>query len=346
MNLDQENFKFELLDEIRQIRPLYRQSDTQYTIRCPLCGDSRRDRKKARFGIKIDVNDPTSPVLYNCFNCGEGGLLTPTILKSLDINDMRLLSGMQAFNKKMIKSNKGFAPKGKKLEVTIPEVDETNPDNILKKKYIEDRLGVSLSFEELYQFKTVFRLGDFLMENKIDKLTIHPEKALDIHENYVGFLTVNNETVNARLVFNDRSKGKRYEKYSLFKDQLGRLKFYSIPQVIDIMTRDTITINISEGVFDIYGVYFHVDKEMKANSLYLAACGAGYRTIIEHFIREGFICNVILNIYADIDQDLEIYRALKREYGIWFEAFNVYTNDLEKDFGVRADQIKLVKNKV
>lgn len=346
MNLNQENFKYELLDRIRQIRPIYRESDTQYAIRCPLCGDSRRDRKKTRFYIKIDVNNPDLPVLYNCFNCGEGGLLTPTILKSLDIADMNLLSGMQAFNKKVMKNYKGYAPKSRKLHVKIPKVDETNPDNLLKKKYIEERLGISLSFEELYQFKTVFRLGDFLMQNNINTLTVSGEKAMDIHENYVGFLTVNNETINARLVLSNRSKGKRYEKYSLFKDQMGRLKFYSIPRVIDTMTKDTIYINIAEGVFDIYGVYFHIDKELKPNSLYIAACGSAYRSIIEYFIREGFICNVVLNIYADTDQDLEIYRNLKREYGIWFEEFNVYTNELEKDFGVRADQIKVVKNKV
>lgn len=347
MKLSHEEFKHELLDRILEIRPLRREGNTRYAIRCPICGDSKRDHKKTRFYVKIDLNNDEEPVLYYCFNCNEYGIMTPSILKALDISDMSLLSGLQAYNKRVGKLNKNYRSYSERLNVILSMIDTENPSNILKKKYFEERLGIEVTFEDMLRFKAVFRLGDFLIENGIETVTVHPEKAKDIHENYLGFLTANNETINARQIFEKKSKGRRYEKYSLYKDRIGQLKFYALPKTVDVMTKETITINISEGVFDIFGVYYHIDRDKDiTHSLYIAVCGSGYRSVIEYFIRQAFVCNVIVNIYADDDQSIEIYRKLKREFGAWFEEFNVYTNALYGDFGTTKERIKPIKNKV
>lgn len=345
MKFSHEEFKIELREAlIQNVRPINKVNETQYSIRCPICGDSRTDKHKTRFYIKLDVNNIEEPVMYYCFNCNDAGILTTSILRNMEINDLDLLSGLQSYNKQVSRTNKSYKLSSEKIDIKIPFPDTELESNIMKKKYIENRLGIELSFKELVKLKTIFRLGDLLLENDIQELTVKGDKALDIHENYVGFLTVNNETINARQVL--KSKNRRYEKYPLYKNRMNTLKFYTIPTVVDTLDTGRITINISEGVFDIWGVYFNIHNGGLDNHIYTAVCGSGYKSVIEHFVREGIVGDVDINIYADTDQDLRIYRDLKEDYGIWFNSFNVYTNEIEKDFGVPRDKIRIVKNNI
>ena len=349
MKFSHQDFKMELRDLIKtNIRPYQEVSDTQMTIRCPICGDSKKDKRKMRFYIYFNggLQDDEQPVTYYCFNCNEGGMLSTTILRDMEINDLDILSSLQSFNKSVVRKNKSFKFTSKKVDLKIPYPDTELESNILKKKYIEGRLGIDITFDELNKFKTVFRLGDLLLENDIQELTVRGEKAIDIHENYVGFLTTNNETLKCRQVFSDKSRGLRYEKYSLYKDILQTLKFYTIPTVVDTIEVGKITINLAEGVFDILGIYFNVHNGGLDRNIYTAVCGSGYKSVIKYFISEGIIGDVDINVYADIDQDLRIYKDLKDEYGIWFNSFNVYTNSIGKDFGVPASKINVVKNKI
>lgn len=342
MNFSQEEFKIELRESLMSIRPLHKVNDNQFAIRCPICGDSRKSRTRTRFYIYMNENEP---VTYYCFNCNETGLLSPSVLRNLDIGDLDILSGLKAYNKRMVKGNKKFKPTSEKIELKIPDPDADDDSNIIKRNYIRDRIGVDLSFKELVGMKTVFRLGELLLENKIEELTVSGTKALDIHENYVGFLTTNNETINARQVISKNSKGRRYEKYSLYKNRLDTLRFYTIPTVVDIMDKERITIDIAEGVFDIYGVYYNIHGGGIDNHVYMAVCGSGYKSVLEYIIRQGMI-DTNINIYRDGDQDIELYQHLKKEYGIWFNEFNVYSNTLEKDFGYPKEKINMVKNKI
>lgn len=324
---------------------MHKVNENQFSIRCPICGDSRKDKRKTRFGIKLDVNNNDVPVMYNCFNCNESGVLTPSILRNLDISDMGILSGLQAYNKQISASNKKYVMKSEKVDLTIPYPDVEELSNITKLEYVRDRIGVDVSFEDLHNMKTVFRLGDLLLENDIQELTVSGDKAIDIHENYVGFLTINNETINARQVMSKGSKGRRYEKYSLFKNRLNTLRFYTVPTVVNTMDSGRVTLNIAEGVFDIYGVYYNVHDGGINNHVYIAVCGSGYKSVLEDFIRRGII-NCDINIYRDNDQDVGLYTHLKKEYGIWFNEFNVYSNTIGKDFGVPREKINMVKNKI
>lgn len=335
-------FKENLKDNILNIRPLNKVSSSQFAIRCPLCGDSRKNKSSTHFYIKIDV-DSDLPILFNCFKCNTSGLLNSSILRSLDIYDLRLSGELTAYNKKSARKHKSYGFEDNDFDYKVPVIDPTLESNLLKKAYIEERLGISLSFEKLKELKTIFRLGDFLVSNKIEKMTVPSDKALEIHEKYVGFLTINNETINFRQVL--QSKYKRYEKYAVVKNLTNTRKFYVIPTTVDIMTPEKITINISEGVFDIWGVYFHLDNGGKENSVYTAACGSGFRTVIEYFIKNGFIGNVDINIYSDSDQPIESYRYLK-DYAIWFNTINVFYNERSHDYGVKREFIKVYKKKL
>ena len=42
---------------------------TQFLARCPLCGDSKKSKRKRRFNLKYDGDD----TVFRCFNCNESG---------------------------------------------------------------------------------------------------------------------------------------------------------------------------------------------------------------------------------------------------------------------------------
>lgn len=341
MNFSSEEFKFELRRALMAIRPRHKVDDTQFAIRCPLCGDSKTDKRKTRFYIKIHMEEEM-PIFYYCFNCWEAGIFTPTLLKLLDLDSIEMVSGLRALNKRVSRINKKYNFKIEKVSITIPIPDEEEENILIKKKYMEDRIGRSFSMEELNRLKVVFNLGHLLVHNNITNLSCHPDKALELDEKYVGFLTTNNEMLNMRQVL--PSKLKRYEKYVFERDKINFLKFYTIPTTVDLFTDDTIEINLTEGVFDAWGIYYNLHDGGKKNSIYSAACGADYASLIEYFIKEGFIGNVILNIYKDVDQDVDILKDLKEKYGVWFKKFNVYSNTKGKDFGVPADQIEVIRH--
>lgn len=120
-------------------------SETQVAVRCPFCGDSKNPHN-AHFYIKIDVSNPAMPLLFNCFRavCGMSGIVNPSILRMLDINDLKINSGVVAYNKKASKKmKKQLGIKDNNFNFTVPMPVE-NEQNLRKKRYIEQRLGLSL----------------------------------------------------------------------------------------------------------------------------------------------------------------------------------------------------------
>lgn len=336
------DFKRELLDNILTIHPLNKISHKQFAIRCPLCGDSRKSAKSTHFYILLDVDNDV-PVLYNCFKCNAGGFLTSNILRSLDIYDLAINGALISYNKKMAKKFKDYRIGGKSLKLIRPEVDRTLQSNLIKKKYIEDRLGREFTFEELHTLKVIFSLGDLLVTNKIPNITCSKEKALELNKNYIGFLSVNDEKVIMRQVMN--SKFLRYENYTIDKNIMNVKKFYVIPTKIDIMRPEPIEINIAEGVFDILGIFYNVHDGGHRNAIYVAATGSGLRSVIDYFLRIGIVGNVRLNIFSDAEIDVNKYSYIYKDYGIWLDEINIYYNTLEKDTGVPKDRINLIKKK-
>jgi hypothetical protein len=341
-------FKAELWDLLMtEVRPINPSSDKkQLAIRCPFCGDSRKHANSTHFGIKINVNNEDEPVFFNCFLCSTSGVLTPSILRTLDINNLSLNSSLISFNKKALKgmnTNLGMRNNEFDFKVELAETDDER--NLIKKKYFEERLGVTTTFEELAELKVVFKLGQFLRNNKIEKLTVGKDKAVMLHEDYMGFLTVRGEFINFRQVDNKR-KGKRYEVYKVFNSLDNTRKFYTIPNEIDLLTPEPVTINISEGVFDILGVYYHVNGMKKKNQIYTAVCGAGYVNVIKYFIKMGVFDNVIVNIYSDDDKSPYYYKDLAKELKPWVQEINLFYNERSKDFGVPKHQIRVIRKRI
>lgn len=334
--------KEDILERLKENRSFHRTSLSQYAMRCCLCGDSRKDPSKTRLYFKINTNDE-SPILYMCFNCDSYGILTPDMLRSMDIYDPHINSRLVSFNKestKAIRKKLGCA-NDSKLNVKVP-IPEHNQSNINKLKYVSKRLGIDFTFDELVKLKCVFSLKEFVYLNNISKLTVANQRAITLNNDYVGFLTVNNEFINFRDITNKNKL--RYDKYTIVPDLPDTTKMYIIPTKFDLLTTNEVNVNICEGVFDALGIYYHINNEKSVDNLYIAVCGSGYMNVIKYIVKLGLIGdNVTINIFSDSDRNKYFYNKVFGYASSWFGCINLYYNTLEKDYGVTKDKINLVK---
>lgn len=335
-------FKIKIMNKLLSIDSARLVSDTLINMRCQFCGDSSRDKNKRRLYIKIDVNDGNLPILYYCHNCHAKGVLNPSVLRTFKINDMDLNSSLLSYNSKITNKEKSLYNRYNNFKFNVP-VPKATKNNLLKKRYIENRLGLHISTDELIKFKTIFSLQQFIEENTIDELTVKEYMGKLINTEYVGFLTSNNEFINFRDITNKNKM--RYFKYSIVPNLMNTLKFFTIPSSLDLMSTDVININIAEGVFDILGVYYHVLDQNTNNNIYAAVCGCEYTNVIKHFLKMGIVGNnVFINIFSDSDKAPSFYRYLIKEISPWVATINLFYNSMGKDFGVPKSEINVVKN--
>ena len=332
--------KLELQERLLEYPYAKRAGSKQIVMRCIFCGDSRKHTNSSHMSIKIDITDE-EPILFNCFLCNIGGVLTPSILKEFDIHDLELSSKLLSYNTEVVKKiNKKIGIKDNDIVLRVPKYKEV-PNRVLEKQaYIENRLGITIPIEELYSLKTVFNISDFLLLNNI-KPNAKEDKIRLINDDYVGFMSCRNEFLVCRNTVSNSNK--RYEKYPIFYSLDNTRQFYSIPNNIDLMSPDDTEINVAEGVFDILGIYYHVKGCDKQNKVYAAVCGSGFMNVIKYFINLGiFGNNVTLNIYSDSDKDISYYKYIKKDLGVWFRKTNVFYNLNDHDYGVHKDKIHLI----
>jgi hypothetical protein len=129
--------------------------------------------------------------------------------------------------------------------------------------------------------------------------------------------------------------------YNIFNDDSGK-RFYAPKTKVNIM-EDTVNLVLCEGPFDIIGIkeYFYKDSD---NTIFVSVNGKGYNLIINHFVRLGFL-NMNIFIYSDSDVPIQVYKYLKQGCsGLKYNKCKVIYNCIEKDFGVKLDQIQLKSN--
>lgn len=343
-----QELKVSIREELLDIPTCSPVNDRQLHMRCVFCGDSHKDKSKKRLYIKIDLNNDNEPILYNCFNCGISGIVTPKVLREIgSANNLDINSSLTRFNNKIIKNSPIYKSRNGKLNYKIKPYED-NKLNIIKKGYLEKRLGIKLTFKELEDYKVVLGLKDFLIYNNIETITRDVNTCMNLDKFYIGFLTSFNEFIIMRNI-TKKEDIRRYEVYSIHKTIDNAHRFYTIPTDIDILTTDTIEINIAEGVIDILGIYNHIYNKNKKNKIFIAVCGSGYNSVINHVLNLGIVGdNVILNIYSDIDKDLKFFEKVIRikQYRTWVKEINIFYNEKSKDYGVTKDEISLRKFRI
>ena len=175
-----------------------------------------------------------------------------------------------------------------------------------------------------------------------------------LEKDYVGFLSFG----NSHILFRDITNTHKYPWIKYPIDEMSRKNrvFYGVASLVDVFTRDPITINLSEGVMDAIGIKYHFHYEGN-NVFNLAVCGQNYNSIILHLISIGvFGSNVTLNIFSDNDKEFndnkvigsseKMHRKYLQKYKGLFDTINLYYNIIGKDYGVKKESIELEKIRI
>ncbi len=341
--------KLNLISSIRNATSYYRQvTDVEHLTRCPFCGDSLNPNKGHMY-MHI-VLDDTSPIQYHCARCGEGGYLTPNVLRRFGIESNDLKQLLDQLN-----HHTGRRDRRMIMEKSYAMFDYVLPDRIkypMKLKYIEDRLGISVTEDVISECKIITSIADFLKTNEIDSLTADKSVVTMYEYDYIGFLSYGNSYILLRDV-SGRHKDFSWIKYPITDASRGSKIFYSMSSAIDIETEDPITINIAEGVFDIISIGYNL-KQNKPNTINIANTGKEYSSLISFLVSKGLVgSNVTLNIYSDNDKifnkkenskrrvktELQDYKGDLYPYKFLMNGVYVKYNQVFKDYGTTKDNM-------
>jgi|HigsolmetaAR203D_1030402.scaffolds.fasta_scaffold00719_17 hypothetical protein len=319
---------------------------TEIVSICPFCNGGRK--KERSFYVSIPTKEKPR-FLYKCFraSCRQGqtkGYITPDFLRMLDCNNYEANIYLNSLNKQASKEKK-FSRKLIRNIKNFP-----SPENKLSKaklKYINDRLGLNLTFKDLYKLKIHTDMEELFEYNGI---TIPKNKEYyyrNLSDHGIGFISTYNDYIIIRNV-TGTDKIRRYSIVDIFEDEddIDKFKTYNIPTKIDILSPDPVELIMAEGTFDILSVYFNIEDEKEFNRIYCSVSGSSYEKTINHYIRQYGLLDLIIKIYSDTGIELsyfeKIYKNIKR-YTNSLEMF-VYYNKKYKDFGVSKKEIDIQEN--
>ena len=281
-------------------------------------------------------------MVYQCFraNCKARGIVDQEFLMRLGANNFDTIMALNKYNKSVAKQNgHGFSMKQAKQLVNVVNTRDSK-SNEIKLNYINKRLGLNLSYKDIYKLKINLDFWHLLNFNEV-KIPDKLQKLYKVYGMYgVTFISAYNDYAIVRDITNGKLK-ERYTNVNIFGAYEDVTKIYTIPRKIDLLSPETTVINVSEGAFDILGVYFHLDIDREyTNQIFAAACGAGLVNLIKHLIRQYALTNIKINVFSDNDVDIKNYYNLRSldDYVDNLQ-ISVYYNKIGKDFGVRKDQI-------
>lgn len=348
MNSFKENLKQFLLNNISGKVVA---GDKEFLCRCPFCGDSRH-LKSAHFYINLPNSDEV-PVMYHCKKCNISGVLNRTVLRELNVEVIEedILSDLIKRHKKLSGNFVRGSDKNKSIYKFNTKYDLISVSEMSEWKinYINNRLGLNLSYQDMINCKIVLNIENLYNTNKSNYLHFTRDKRIikELNESFIGFLGYNNGVLNMRNLRPGKvSKyiDKRYVNYNLFPIEYleGTSKYYIIPTVVDTLNPEPIKIHIAEGPFDILSIFYNLYNGNKYNSIYASIGGKSYINLIKFFLCDLKIINTEIHIYFDNDvkkyeiEDI-IYQLQHLNLDIYFH-WNKFEN--EKDYGVCKEKIK------
>lgn len=344
----------EIQDRLReQLHMLFpdavdRSGKREVAINCPYCEREGNPDHGNHCYISLGYNN-TPPLMYNCFrNINHKGIFT--IMELQDISscsqylDADLINEIANLNKSNSYFNRHSLNKFKNLTIfnTIPKMDEILEFKI---KYINERLGVNLSYGDICSNKIILSIKDFLKFNNINYYT-RSEYSMEILDKYfIGFLTNTNSSIIMRRIVDDikelpESLSGRYIKYTIPTTPIDS-GYYIIPTQTNILS-DNIEIHIAEGTFDILSVFYNVCNGSRHNKVYVSIGGNKYDNCMKYFISNMGIIDCVFHVYIDNDIKQYVLDRLKTiikplGYKIYIHT-NIYEG--EKDYGVIKSHIR------
>lgn len=311
----------------------------EFICRCRYCEDSQ-NKSHGHMYIHIPQNkDDTA--LFHCFKCNASGILDSRRLMEWGIYEPEIASDLdKAYsNARKLGKTKGYDRIVYNVSNMVYNITLANK----KVDYINKRLGLQLLLRDYLGLKVILNLKETIDYNHLE-YTRNPNIMNQLNDNFVGFLSVDNNFVNLRRICDEgivyETIDKRYINYNSHNKKDNTEKFYVVPSIMDL--NQTIDIHIAEGPFDILSIKYNVNNN--APGLYAAIGGAGYMNVIMYIISTFKIFNCNLHIYPDNDKVgsfnkmKEIIKYLKPYNIPIYIHRNIYPN--EKDFGVPKNRIK------
>lgn len=339
--MNSEEYKEFLMSAIPSARPASGGRFIQ--CRCFECGDSR-DPTHAHMYIAIPQNDSDVSWAY-CHKCKMYCVISPDILSRWGIYDPMMAKVLADHNKIAYSKPQNRTYMSRNVYrlwntyVTDCRMSE------LKLKYINDRLGTNMDYQEAMSKKIVLNIGDILSNNKIQQFTRSENIMKEFNDYFVGFISSDNAFINMRRVVGEgivyKTIDKRYVRYNLFDKHDNTEKFYIIPTEIDLASTKRVRVNVSEGEFDILSVYYNLVKD--PNQIYMAIGGSGYVGLMRYILMKLKLVYIEVHLYPDNDEvgreEIDYVVELLRPYRIPVY-LHVNKKPGEKDFGVTPDRIE------
>lgn len=304
-------------------------------VRCPYCGDSVKNRNHGHFYIELKP-----PFQWYCQRCYLGSpVMTTKTMTDLDLTHPDINVNIVKLNKKF----KGkFNPKHKFNSKSNIKLNKNNREyDQFKYDYFNSRFGLNLSREEINdKYKVVTSFLEFKDLNKLYLDSYGTQIINTLDKDYIGFLSTDGTHLVNRDVTGHHEK--RYHNFKIDENNPFGHKFYTIKTDLDIMS-EKIKIVMTEGVFDIIGVYNHIYGGISPNTstVFAAAAGKGYPQVIEHFMNLGFL-DIDIEIYSDQDLKENFFKKLKKNNILMRDKkITLHYNTLDKDYGVTKDKISL-----
>ena len=333
--MDNKEFKQELIQEILlNIQPSY-YKNYELNVRCPFCGDSIKNANSAHLSIRINPDDD-QPLVFRCLRCNSTGIFNGTTLSMIGVYSSSNSTNIERYNRLSCKKH-GLTSSKKGLNIKFPEL-QINDLVLQKHRYIENRLGTSLDINELHEKKIVYDFVSLLKYNKIEKIYGSVDQIKALQNDHVGFLSARNDFINFRDMTGNH---KRYYIYKIMRNLDTTGKFYIMPNNIDPFNSDMKYINLTEGVFDILGLYYNIMNKYEYNTVYASINGSGYLNVIKYILEQGLLCDVNVNIFSDADRSPSYYKSMVRTLMPFVNDVRLFYNDIGKDYGVPKEQVKL-----
>ena len=353
MIISPQELKLSLIEHLRTTCERFKGPDSRhnYIVRCPYCGDSTT-ANHGHFNIRIDPSD-NSVMVYNCFRCPAGGVVTSDVLERLGVTDSVIMNSILVMNRNApVRDVSRYLAQDSLLRFDFTPPDFLRYSN--KVQYISKRLGRNFDENDCKNSKVITSLKDFLDVNQINEITVRPEIAEYLETAYVGFLCFGNSSI----MFRDITGRSKYPwvKYPILEKARGTICFYSMNAEVNPFSSEKITINMAEGVMDILGVAYHLGEYQK-NHINIAVGGKYYEKILRHLVAMGFIGdNISVQIFSDNDVEfnnkavsdtsIETYRKIFKDRRQLFGSMYAWINTIGKDFGVPKEKISPKRFKI
>lgn len=311
---------------------------------CPYCTGGN-DAGKTHFMVSADIEED-APMRFICFraSCGKKGVLTTDILREdFGCLDQEVLVELATHNTHInLKKEKNFEARERR-DYVIANLPKGN--NLAKLRYIQNRLGQNIGFDDLKNLKIQLSILEMLRINDINKIALSPNRMKLVDVYCMGFMSIFNDFLICRDITPDLKTGVRYYNYRISGSSGKKdVPIYTIPTEINLMDPRSAIINVAEGPFSILGAKLNTDVgDERPNSIWAANCGAYYQDTIMNLCKQYGLLKVRINCWSDTEIKNDYYRSLydRLKGRLDIRRMTVWRNSLAEDFGHRREDIRL-----